>query len=315
MKTLTFNPVKPTGFGTLEDRQNLLHKKTVKDFINIGTIATAFFIIADYIPLNMKWDAAIQSENKFFVAILAAASAFVLDVPMLLAGRALREYIDGLKTKKSMLIIVILAIAGFLIAYVPFLIFSITTKDATFQEALPLEASTNVFSFDQSTADSNPFSVLMAAIYCAIIPLGTSLSSLIIGITTYHPVEERLKKLEKVKILAEEHKTAMKEGQAQVTERMELIKAREQDLFECFKREVYAQEQIRIQAYEEALEECLDADGILRVTDNAKDLLDDSGFTDSFEPLILNQIDGSVIDESKGMTSLYQTVNSFNTVT
>lgn len=300
-------------FGTTEDRQKLLNRKTLNDFINIGSIATAFFVLADFVPLYIKWNA-VQSDNWYFVALLAAASAFILDIPMLLAGRALREHIDGLKSKKSMLTIVIPAVVAFFIAYVPFLIFSIATKDATFEEALPLGASTASFSFDQATVESNPFSVLMASIYCALTPLGTSLASLIIGLATYHPKQERLKKLEKVKLLAQEHKTALIEGQAQVTERTELLKAREQDLFECYKQEVYAQQNIRIQAYQEALEEQLDADGTLRVTDNAIKLIENSSFTDLFKPLTLEELNDSIIKESTEMTSLYQTGKTYNTV-
>lgn len=313
MKTMTTNPIKKVPFGTLEDRQKLLNKKTFKDFVNIGSIATAFFILADFVPLYIKWNA-VQSDNWYFVALLAAASAFILDIPMLLAGRTISEYNDGLKSKKSMLTIVVSAIAAFLIAYVPFLIFSIVTKDATFEEALPLGASVASFSFEQASAESNPFSVLIAAIFCAVMPLGTSISSLLIGLVTYHPKEERLKRLERVKLLAQEHKTALAEGQAQVAERKELLKAREQDLFECYKREVYAQEDVRIQAYEEALEEQLDADGILRVTDNASKLIENSGFTDSFKPLTLEELNDPVIQKSTEMTSLNQTGKTYSTV-
>lgn len=313
MQTLTINPVKATPFGTIDDRRKLLNKKTFKDIVNIGSIATVFFIIADFVPLYIKWNA-VQQDNWYFVALLAAVSAVILDLPMFLAGRVLREYLDGLKTKSSMLSIVVPAVVAFFIAYVPFLIFSLATKDATFEEALPLGVST-AFSFDSVTGEtSNRMSVTIAAIFCAVVPLGTSISSLVVGLCTYKPIEERLKRLTWVKTLAEEHKTMLIEGKAQLSERKQSLKSREAELFESFKREVYAQEQIRIQAYEEALEECLDADGILRVTENAFELLESTNFDSIYAITNENEINDPVIENSKGVTNLIDNENSFNTV-
>ena len=313
MQNLTINPIKATAFGTIDDRRRMLNKKSFKDIVNIGSIATVFFIIADFVPLYIKWTA-VQQDNWYFVALLAAVSAVILDLPMFLAGRALREYLDGLKAKSSMLSIIVPAVVAFFVAYVPFLIFSLTTKDATFEEALPLGVST-AFSFDNvSNEASNPMSVTIAAIFSAVLPLGTSISSLVVGLCTYRPIDERLKKLALVRTLAEEHRTALIEGNAQLSVREELLKKREEELFESFKREVYAQEQIRIQAYEEALEECLDADGILRVTENAFDLLESTGFDSIYAISNEDEPGDPVIEESKGVKNLIDTGNSFNTV-
>ena len=105
--TLTANPVSTTSFGTMEDRQKLLKKKRLKDFLNIGMIATAFFIVADFVPLYIKWTA-VQTDNWYFVALLAAVSAVVLDLPMFLAGKKIKEYQDGLISKNKMIPTVVL---------------------------------------------------------------------------------------------------------------------------------------------------------------------------------------------------------------
>lgn len=312
MTTLTNNPIQTVPFGTMKDRQKLLNMKTIKDIVNIGSIATLFFIVADFVPLYIKWTS-VQQDNWYFVALLAAVSAVILDLPMFLGGRVLREYQDGLRTKQSMISIVLPATIAFLIAYIPFLIFSFATKDATFEEALPL-GSASAISFDTTLINeaSNPFSVSIAAIFSAVLPLGTSIASLVVGLCTYNPVKERLNKLEKVKLLAQEHKTCIVEGMAQITDRMNLLKAREQDLFANFIKEIKAQEQIRIQAYEEALEEALDAEGILRVTDNAFQILESSGFSDECPVLTMNELTDPVLEESKGITTLLEKSNSSN---
>lgn len=189
--TLTANPVSTTSFGTMEDRQKLLKKKRLKDFLNIGMIATAFFIVADFVPLYIKWTA-VQTDNWYFVALLAAVSAVVLDLPMFLAGKKIKEYQDGLISKNKMIPTVVLAATAFLVAYVPFFIFSIATKNATFEEALPIGSSSPI-NFDSigTTSESNPLSVSIAAVFSAVLPLGTSISSLVCGITTYHPAKDQ----------------------------------------------------------------------------------------------------------------------------
>lgn len=306
------NPIAGANFGTIEDRQKYL-KGSLKDFFCIGTFLTAFFIAADFVPLYTKWNS-VQEENVFFVIMLSLVSAAVLDLPMYIAGRALREYLDGLRTKKSMSTIFIPSVVAFFLVYIPFVIFSFVTKDATFEQALPLDSSMVSFGMSNTATASNPQSVSIAAIFCAIIPLGTSIASLLTGIYTYNPAKEQLKKLERVKLLAQEHRTRLAEGIAQVTDRMKLLEAREQDLFENYKDEVYAQEQIRIQAYEEALEEALDADGILRVTDNAFDYLEASGFNDVCRPLTAEVLNDPVVKDSKGMTTLKSAANAFGSV-
>lgn len=297
----TTNPIAVSNFGTIEDRQKFL-KSSFRDFLCVGTFLTFFFIAADFVPLFSKWNS-VQQENVFFVIMLSAVSATVLDLPMYVAGRALREYLDGLRARKSMSTIFIPAVIAFFIVYIPFVIFSFVTRDATFEQALPLDSSTVAFGVSNTDMVSNPQSVSVAAIFCAIIPLGTSIASLLTGIYLYNPARDQLKKLEKVKLLAQEHRTRLAEGIAQVTDRMKLLEAREQDLFENYKDEVYAQEQIRIQAYEEALEEALDADGILRVTDNAFGYLETSGFNEECRPLTADELSDPVLTESKGMTT------------
>lgn len=309
--TLTANPVATTAFGTMQDRQKLLKKTRVKDILNIGSLATAFFIIADFIPLYIKWNA-VQTDNWYFVALLAATSAVILDLPMFLAGKKIKEYQDGLIDRSKMLPTVILAVLAFLIAFVPFFIFSVATKDATFEEALPVGSS--IMRFDSmETTESNPLSVSIAAIFSAVLPLGTSLASLICGIITYTPAKNRLERLEEVRLLACEHKSTLIWGKAQLSERKNILIQRDKDLLENHINEIKAQEQIRIQAYEEALENELDADGILRVTENAFSYMNNSGFTEACNPKILEALQDPILEESKGMVSTPVKADVINT--
>ena len=155
-----------------------------------------------------------------------------------------------------------------------------------------------------TTGESNSLSVSIAAVFSAVLPLGTSISSLVCGITTYSPAKDKLERLEEARLLACEHRSTLIWGKAQLSERKNILIKREKDLLENHINEIKAQEQIRIQAYEEALEETLDADGILHVTENAFSYLDDSDFTEDCDPDILNALNDPVLEESKGMTSV-----------
>lgn len=299
---LSTNPIATYSFGTMNDRRKYLNNKRLKDILNIGMLATAFFIVADFVPLYIKWTA-VQTDNWYFVALLAAVSAVILDLPMYIAGRKIREYQDRLIDKRKMLITVVMAAAAFLVAYIPFFVFSLATKNATFEEALPIGSSSTI-SFDTigSSTESNPMSVSIAALFSAVLPLGTSITSLVCGLATYHPLKDRLSRLEEVKLLAQEHRSTLVWGKSQLTERKALLIDREEDLLNNHISEIKAQELVRIQAYEEALEDALDAEGILRVTDNAFSYDDSSDLNDECNPKILEALDDSVLAESKCMT-------------
>lgn len=304
------NPLATSNYGTFEDRQRLL-KNSIKDFFSVGTILTLFFIVADFVPLYTKWNS-VQQENFFFVIMLSLVSAVTLDLPMLIAGRALREYHDGLRKKKNMLFIFIPSVCAFFLVYIPYFIFSFVTKDSVFEPALPLSSSTVAFGTSTATA-SNPHSVSIAALFSGIMPLGTSIASLVTGIFMYNPAKEKLRKLKRAKLLAQEHRAKLEQGLCQVTDlniRMSLLEARERDLFEIFQAEVKAQEITRILAFQEALEEKLkdDETGILHIIENASLYLETSNANDS-KPFLIDQINelNSESESAKEMPTIYST--------
>lgn len=288
---MTKNPIKNMPFGSIYERLNALNRKSFKEIFCFGSFATAFFVFADFIPLKIKWES-VQTENWFFVTLLALVSAVILDFPMYIAGRKIREFKDKLTSRKEMLIIILLAITAFLVVYIPYVVFSLYTKNATFQEALPLDASTISFGNTKSSA-TNPQSVSAAAIFMIVLPCGTSISSMIFGLTTYHPLEERIYKKKKLKLFAQEHRCILKQALVEVdshSEKMPMLVAREQDLYSNHLDTLRAREQIRIQAHHDALEDKLDVEGILKVTDSAFDQINKSNFSTEFAPEVIKYI-------------------------
>ena len=269
---LTKDPLKRTPCGTVAERRRLL-KKGVKDFLKVGTLATIFFMVADFVPLNAKWES-VQNESYILVGLLAAVSAVCLDLPMYIAGKKVREFMDGLVKKRRMLIILALAIGAFFIVYIPYALFSFSTKESVFQEALPLEASSSVLGMsfgEATTSEGNPLSVTHAALFSLLLPMATSASSFVCGLVFYHPIDDELEKLYKVVLHAKEHQQLLKQGRAELSsDRTEFLVNREKDLYESHLADIKAQAQVRIQAYKEALEEHLDVEGALHVIEGAQ---------------------------------------------
>lgn len=289
---MTKNPIKNMPFGSIYERLKTSNRKSFKEIFCFGTFVTAFFVLADYIPLEIKWES-VQTENAFFVALLSLVSAVALDFPMYIAGRKIKEFKDKLASKKEMLIIVSLAITAFLITYLPYVVFSLYTKDATFQEALPLDAATISFENTKSSTASNPESITAAAIFMLVLPCATSISSMVFGLTTYHPLEERIYKNKKLKLFAQEHRCLLRQALVEVdsqSKKIPMLMAREQDLYANHVDTIYGHEQIRIQAFHDALEDKLDIEGILRVTDSAFDQINKSNFSAEFAPEVTKYI-------------------------
>ena len=270
MKLMKRTPLKRTPCGTIADRRRLLKKKRVKDVLNMGTLLTMFFMVADFVPLNARWTS-VQEESYILVGLLAAVSAVCLDLPMYIAGNTVRKFMDGLVNKKRMLSILILALLAFFIVFIPYALFSFSTKESVFQAATPLESSSVLGMNWGATSEGNPLSVTHAALFSTLLPMATSISSFVSGIVLYKPIDAELDKLYEVRLLAEEHQMLLKQGRAELSsDRTEFLVNREKDLYESHLADIKAQAQVRIQAYKEALEEHLDVEGALHVIEGAQ---------------------------------------------
>ena len=280
------NPIDISEYGTSQQRQLSINKFSPKDLISVSTFATLFFVLADFIKLFMTWDT-VQKESWYFVAMLALVAAVILDVPMMYAGTSIKEYQQGLKSKKEMLIILAASIFGFLLVFIPSILFSIATKDATFNapDVANVSNLSGYISADTTAAAGDSRSVLIAAIFAGVLPLGTSVASLVVALKASDPLGAKLNKIIKAKAKAQNHLINLNQTIAEektLVERQKLLIAHEKDLAIQFVQECYAQEAIRIQAFLEALEEQCDPDGISKITEYAQKVINDHQFTDEF---------------------------------
>lgn len=276
------NPINIPDYRTREARIKSINRFSINDLFTVSNIATLLFVALDFAVLYSRWET-VQTESWYFVALIALSSAVILDVPMMLAGKKIVEYQNRLASKTSTVVIVLLSAIAFLLVFVFSIWFSYVTRNATFQDA---EASTlinNMAALNQSES-GNSVSVLVAALYSGVLPLGTSIASLVIALMTTKPNENKLKKITAARVLAEEHLIHIRQGIAEnnvFIERGRGLLARENDLYRQFVDSVYAQELIRKQAYREALEEKCTPDEINHIIETSADVNSNSPFDDN----------------------------------
>lgn len=275
------NPIKISNYASREERMKSINSRSVRDLFTLANLATALFVIFDFAVLYSRWET-VQTESWYMVSLIAISSATILDVPMMLAGKAIVEYHQKLKKKETMLFVVSLSVAAFLLVFSFSVWFSYVTRNATFQDAETSTLVNTMTTFSEST-DGESMSILSAAMFSSVLPLGTSIASLVITLMSYNPKEEKLKKIEKAKVKAEQHLLHLRQGIAESKAYIEHAKnllAREKDLYYQFVESVYAQELVRENAFKEALEKKCSLDDVNHIMESAKRLNASYSFND-----------------------------------
>ncbi len=273
------NPIKISNYQTREARIKSIDGFSWRDLFSLANVATILFVALDFAVLFSRWET-VQTESWYLVALIAVSSAVILDVPMMLAGKALVEYQQKLKSKSSMIFVVSLAVAAFVLVFCFSIWFSYETRNATFQDAEDSMLINNMATLAEGERGGSK-SVLVAALFSGVLPLGTSIASLVIALLTYKPKDEKRKKILRAKVMAEEHLLHLRQGIAESAAYIEHCKhllAREEDLYRQFIESVYAQEMLRKNAYREALEEKCSLDDVNHIIESAKDLNESFAF-------------------------------------
>ena len=101
------------GYGTRLWRSNRLNKAdSIYATTLVANVATVLFVLIDFICLYTVWNT-VQTESSIMVALIAVGCAVCLDVPLAIAGNALKSYHQKLRDKPSTMIVIALAIITF----------------------------------------------------------------------------------------------------------------------------------------------------------------------------------------------------------
>ena len=76
----------------------------------VANIATVLFCMVDLSCLRQVWNT-VQTESSMMITLIAIGCCICLDVPLSIAGNALKSHHQKLKGKSSTIIVMVLAIA------------------------------------------------------------------------------------------------------------------------------------------------------------------------------------------------------------
>ena len=237
-------------YGTRLWRTNQLNKSdSIYASSLVANIATILFVLIDFICLYTVWNT-VQTESSLMIALIAIGCAVCLDVPLAITGNALKSHHQKIKDKSSTMIVLVLAVATFLITFIFAFWFRVETKDLTFDIS---SGSTLTNTLAETTAeetnDSN--AVIVAALFNAIVPLCTSIASFVISYFAANPLGMKIARLDKA-IITLDSNLAEIEQVCQEAEGIQNYKqyllAREEDMYQQFCESSEAQGVVRKQA-------------------------------------------------------------------
>ena len=228
--------------------------------------------MVDYASLSISWNAALRESAWYVVVLMAISSAVVLDVPPAIAAAKVKEYRQGLLSKKNMLFAFIPSSVCVLLVLAFSIAFKIVTRNATFEDTETSSGLVNTLNTKVGNTES--VSVFMAALFASILPLATSLMSFVVSYNATDTKGKRIQQCELAKMRVESYITHVDQAitESKNTKRChELQLDREKDLFDQFTDEVLAGEQKRKQSANQALEEHLNTpNAVSKLTEHGK---------------------------------------------
>lgn len=237
-------------YGTRLWRNKLTNKAdSVYSISWVANIATLLFVLIDFICLYTVWNT-VQTESYIMIALIAIGCAVCLDVPLAIAGTALKSHHQNLKDKNSTMIVMILAIITFILTFVFAFWFRLETKDLTF-DVSSASTLTNTMAEGTTIDDNDSNAVVVAALFNAIVPLCTSIASFVISYFAANPLGSKIARLDQA-IITLDSNLAEIEQVCQEAEKIQEYKyyllAREEDMYHHFCESSEAQGLVRKQA-------------------------------------------------------------------
>ncbi len=201
----------------------------------VANIATILFVLIDFICLYTVWNT-VQTESSLMIALIAVGCSVCLDVPLAIAGNALKSHHQKLEDKSRTMIVMILAICTFLLTFVFAFWFRIETKDLTFDIS---SGSTLTNTLADSTIEESTDSkaVVVAALFNAIVPLCTSIASFAVSYFAANPLGKKIARLDNAIITLDsnlaEIEQVCREAEG-IQNYKQYLLAREDDMYQQF---------------------------------------------------------------------------------
>lgn len=312
------NPIDIKDFKSVEQRKKSLSKKSVKEVFSIPQIFTTFFVIVDTICLYFAWDTVMKAEDWYLVFLISVVSAIILDVPAMIIGKTAKMYSQGFASKRDLILDVAFGLCGFLIVCAFSIVLRILTKDASFVNPTVSDTVNQIGTQTMST-ESSP-AVIAAAIFMAVLPIGTSVIGLLIAMRWTDPLKIVIDKYENALLLASYHRASLEQIIAEeenIERKAELLIERESNAYNIICQQVKDRELVLKQAVRSAINMKLkEPEQLEEVIKSSKKMLQENpefnSDYSSMENIILNQkdLEHEANDEDKPDNTSDSTSNS-----
>ena len=252
--------------------KNLRKSEGIFSSSPLANILLVAFILTDAVCMYSMWNVII-TENPLMLILIAVSIALVIDIPMAIAGVVKAQSRDGLRNKKEANFIALGCLATFLLTFTLSLVLRIATKDMTISISESGAGLVNNMVQTGTTAEAESPVSLLAAIFLAVIPCGTSAASYFISLSVTDCITERIKRLECERIGIQSHMTelqqALNECESIDTE-IEHLSNREKALYDEFNAELSAMvANVKETSRLVMMEKLGDPDSISKITESA----------------------------------------------
>lgn len=261
-------------------RFNLLRSsEEVVDRSWIGWVATIFFAVVDCTCLYTIFNT-VQRDNFYMILLISLGCAVCLDVPLAYAGNYLKGFFQGIRSLKSTILILTIAILCFAIVFSFSLWFRIETDYLTFaidgSDELMENSGENAVVADESLSPEDSHVIWVAALFTGILPFCTSLASFLVTFYTANPLAARIAHYDEAIISADthiaDHHQILHEGE-KLDEHRALLEAREAALMQSFRDDCLIRQCTRKIAVRLALiERESNPDHVNKLIDDIKDI-------------------------------------------
>ena len=254
----------------------------------IANICVLLLTVVDLFAIKTLWNY-LLTDNPEMVWLVSLGFAIILDVPMSVAGNAYKQYKQGLRTKDSAWLILILCIAAFTLAFGLLLALRLEARSVLFG-SIGTDAS-GLLDHSGATAvqpvDTEK-TVLLSALTTSMLPAATSLAAFVITYAVSNPRRERIGKLTKLRCKEQARQADLTAAISQpdnVESVVRELEEREQSLYDSHIAQLEAQGAVLKQSARVLLMQKLGgADAITTISESAEEVIDELESSSNLPP-------------------------------
>lgn len=202
------------------------------------------FILTDFFCIFSKWNV-MNVQNIECLVGIGVSSAIALDLPFAVAAVALKEYLQGLRTRLEKNVVLWISIIAFALAFGSNFVFSFVTRNLFFS----VKTSEGLVDAASQTAtvagtELGATAILYSAAVSGLVPLLTSICSFAFSFYCYDPLKKKIAKMETERIGLQNNLMEMEKAIAEAETKEEFLREmaeRQEKLFSDFMEKLEAE--------------------------------------------------------------------------